>query len=164
GLSKVESWRPAFGSLSDAYSLKNVWGKFWYQLLRRPLTGPASAITHDFLELPRNSMPRGLVTLFLSFTPSAVLHIVAGLSSGAPIAELGVFRFFWTQAFSITVEEALRALLIRVQYKRNCGQKSTGYVWVGAFLTWSDPAWLYPQISRPSKPGPGGFLPFSIVR
>ena len=26
GLSKVESWRPAFGSLSDAYSLKNVWG------------------------------------------------------------------------------------------------------------------------------------------
>jgi hypothetical protein len=26
GLSKVESWRPAFGSLTDAYSLKNVWG------------------------------------------------------------------------------------------------------------------------------------------
>jgi hypothetical protein len=26
GLSKVENWRPAFGSLSDAYSLKNVWG------------------------------------------------------------------------------------------------------------------------------------------
>ncbi len=26
GLSKVESWRPAFGSPSDAYSLKNIWG------------------------------------------------------------------------------------------------------------------------------------------
>lgn len=26
GLSKVESWRPAFGSLFDAYSLRNVWG------------------------------------------------------------------------------------------------------------------------------------------
>lgn len=26
GLSKVQNWRPAFGSFSDAYSLKNVWG------------------------------------------------------------------------------------------------------------------------------------------
>lgn len=26
GLSKVENWRPAFGSLAEAYSLKNIWG------------------------------------------------------------------------------------------------------------------------------------------
>jgi hypothetical protein len=26
GLSPVKSWRPAFGSIWDAYSLKNVWG------------------------------------------------------------------------------------------------------------------------------------------
>ena len=26
GLSKIANWRPAFGSLTDAYSLKNVWG------------------------------------------------------------------------------------------------------------------------------------------
>lgn len=25
GLSKVENWRPAFGSVADAYCLKNVW-------------------------------------------------------------------------------------------------------------------------------------------
>jgi hypothetical protein len=144
--------------------------KFWHQLLRGPLTGPASALAHDVLGLSRGSTFAGIITLFLSSTFSAVLHAAAGLSSGAPVIELGVFRFFWTQAFGILIEEGVRALLRRILGEKKLGKKTCwllrgiGFVWIGAFLTWSSPVWLYPQASRPARPGPGGFLPFSVVR
>ncbi|KAJ4305439.1 hypothetical protein N0V90_000970 [Kalmusia sp. IMI 367209] len=107
GLSKVENWRPAFGSVADGYSLKNVWGKFWHQLLRRPLTGPSSAVVHDVLNLPRESPLARRLTVVCAFALSGALHTVAGMSSGMPLNELGVCRFFCTQAFGILLEDTV---------------------------------------------------------
>ncbi|KAH8691696.1 hypothetical protein GQ44DRAFT_780300 [Phaeosphaeriaceae sp. PMI808] len=167
GLSKVENWRPAFGSLSDAYSLKN---EILAPATAEASSGPASALAHEVLNLPRSSIPAGLITTFISFTLSAALHAAAGLLSGATGVEFGVFRFFWTQAFGIIIEEGLRTLLRRFRGGKKLGKETSlllrgiGFVWVAAFLTWSGPTWLYPQASRPSRPGPTGFLPFSIIK
>jgi hypothetical protein len=39
-----------------------------------------------------------------------------------------------------------------------------GYVWVVAFMTWSGPAWLYPQASSPPLPGQKtNFFPHSVI-
>ena len=143
--------------------------KVWHQLLRRPLTAPSSTLAHDFLKIPRSSLLEGTLTLILSFALSGALHTVAGVASGMPLKELGVFRFFCTQALGVLVEQgaiaALRCLYGRSEGTKylNYGAKALGYMWVAAFMIWSGPAWIYPQTLRAPPKGAINFLPFSIV-
>ncbi|KAF1953442.1 hypothetical protein CC80DRAFT_494723 [Byssothecium circinans] len=175
GLSLVEQWRPAFGSIADAYTLGNVWGKFWHQLLREPLTGPSTFLIHNILHLPPKSPLSRALTLTLSFALSGALHTIAGISSGMPLHDLGVFRFFCTQAFGVLFEHAIisvyHRLVTRGEKKdRQARQlpslalRALGFLWVGAFMTWSGPAWIYPQAVKQSPKGAASFLPFSILQ
>ncbi|KAF2865631.1 membrane bound O-acyl transferase family-domain-containing protein [Massariosphaeria phaeospora] len=172
GVSGVEEWRPAFGRLADAWRLKNVWGKFWHQLLRRPLTVPASALVHDVLCLPRHTVPAGALKILISFAISGAMHTAAGVASGMPAHELGVFRFFCTQAFGVLFEQSVISVFRSVRgvaekekerEKPPVWMRAVGFVWVAGFMAWSGPAWLYPQAARAPRQGATSFLPFSVV-
>lgn len=41
GLSAPESNPPCFGSLADAYSVRQFWGKYWHQMFRKVASRPA---------------------------------------------------------------------------------------------------------------------------
>jgi len=124
---------------------------------------------HDFLRIPRSSLLGATLTLILSFALSGALHTVAGVASAMPLKELGVFRFFCTQALGVLVEQGaianLRRLYGRTKDTKNpdYGAKALGYMWVAAFMIWSGPAWIYPQALRAPPKGATNFLPFSIV-
>ncbi|KAF2117132.1 membrane bound O-acyl transferase family-domain-containing protein [Lophiotrema nucula] len=169
GLSDAANWRPAFGSLSESYSLKNFWGKVWHQLLRRPLTSVSSSLVHGLLCIPQKSLLGGTLTLILSFALSGALHTAAGVASGMSLAELGVFRFFCTQALGVIIEQAAIAAVSRSRGKELRGakppipMKMLGYAWVAVFMAWSGPAWIYPQAARAPAKGATSFLPFSIL-
>jgi len=157
-----------------ASAILTYYRKFWHQLLRRPLTAPAIYLVHDVLQLPRHSTAAGFLTLVFAFALSGVLHTAAGVSSGMPADQLGVFRFFCTQALGLVVEQGGISLFRKVQKRnRNDDQgkvepawyvKIAGYVWVLAFMTWTGPSWLYPQAAKAPAHGATAFLPFSIVK
>ncbi|PVH94908.1 hypothetical protein DM02DRAFT_691959 [Periconia macrospinosa] len=178
GVSPVRNWRPAFGSIWDAYSLKNVWGYFWHQLLRQSLSAPAKFLVHNILNLPRHSSLSGVIIIFSSFALSGVLHTAAGVSSGMPISQLGVFRFFCTQACGLILEQSIVSLF-RYSFKQTAsasdqrGNKNesphwhvrlVGYAWVMAFMVWTGPSWIYPQAARAPAQGATSILPFSIFK
>lgn len=111
----------------------------------------------------------GSISLFLSFALSGALHSAAGVASGVPLSELGVFRFFCTQAVGVFVEQGIISTARRLRSKKDASappsywEKALGFLWVAAFMTWSGPAWIYPQAARPPATGATTFLPFSIV-
>ncbi|KAF1948164.1 hypothetical protein CC80DRAFT_541141 [Byssothecium circinans] len=81
GLSDVRSWRPLFGSLRDATSLRYFWGKFWHQSLRDALYKPGSFLTHKVLHLPPGILAR-YTKLFLAFLISGLMHAFAEVATG----------------------------------------------------------------------------------
>ncbi|CAD6446129.1 4e9caf82-547c-4e00-923f-874d61be0b17 [Sclerotinia trifoliorum] len=174
GVNEPRDWRPQFGSLKLAYSLRNFWGKVWHQNLRSLLTGPAAKITYDVLHLSRGSVPARLCSLFITFFLSGVMHSCAGIAAGMSPKQLNVVHFFVTQALGIVVEDfvslAFSKMMGQKDKKKKTGppslaQRLIGYLWVAAFMTWSGPVWLYPQASRPVLPGTNSsFLPYSIIR
>jgi hypothetical protein len=90
-----------------------------------------------------------------------------------PVDQLGVFRFFCTQAVGVVVEQGVVLLIKRMWRKddeANEGKggpawyvRGMGYVWVVAFMTWTGPSWIYPQAARAPARGAAAFLPFSVV-
>jgi hypothetical protein len=89
-----------------------------------------------------------------------------------PLDQLGVFRFFCTQAAGLILEQSVISLFKRTEEEGDQSDgapawyaKLAGFIWVGAFMAWTGPSWIYPQAARASAPaqGPSAFLPFSIV-
>jgi hypothetical protein len=142
-------------------------------LLRRPLTAPANYLVHNILQLSRHSIPAGIITIISSFALSGLLHTAAGISSGMPADQLGIFRFFCTQAFGVIVEQAVVSLYSKMKGQNTDASQEqhdpawyariAGYVWVMAFMTWTGPSWIYPQAAKVPAQGPTNFLPFSII-
>jgi hypothetical protein len=115
-----------------------------------------------------------MVTILASFALSGLLHTAAGVASGMPVDQLGVFRFFGTQAIGLVFEQGVAGLLRKGQ--RHDGRidedegkpawygRISGYVWVVAFLVWTGPSWIYPQAARAPAEGATDFLPFSLIK
>ncbi|KAH7408179.1 membrane bound O-acyl transferase family-domain-containing protein [Phaeosphaeria sp. MPI-PUGE-AT-0046c] len=163
GLSKIENWKPLFGSLRDATSLRGFWGKFWHQSLRDNLYEPATFLSDKVLRLSPGILAR-YTKLFMAFLISGLMHAFAEVATGLDLQHGAAVRFFCTQATGIILEDA--AIAIFSHGKRTKGTVSSsllcslGYIWVVCFMAWSTPAWFYPDAVRgPKVP----FLPFSLV-
>ena len=157
--------------------------KFWHQCLRRIISHPGSFFCTEVLGLPGDSFISSIIIVYTAFGLSGALHTLAGISSGMPFEQLGVFRFFFTQASGVIFERAVATVYRRYVRKQSQGEsqrersdyqtslqvrtvakKTAGYLWVAAFFIWSTPAWLYPQAAKPSAADAGSFLPFSVVK
>lgn len=90
-----------------------------------------------------------------------------------PANQLGVFRFFCTQAFGVMFEQGVVALLRKGKREDGSAEQGNGgpawyvrivgYAWVVAFMTWTGPSWIYPQAARAPAQGATAFLPFSVI-
>ena len=133
-LSGVRDWRPMFGKMADAWTLREFWGygnlfryrpkvrripllmccflsicrKYWHQGIRRILTEPSIFLTHTILRLPEHSLLERYTNMFLIFTLSGVLHAIAILSMGVPLSEVQVLKFFCAQVVGIMIEDGIQ--------------------------------------------------------
>ncbi|ORY04455.1 membrane bound O-acyl transferase family-domain-containing protein [Clohesyomyces aquaticus] len=182
GLSTPNRWRPLFGSIRDARSLRRAWSLFWHQAMSSCLTGPAKYLTFRLLRLPRRSLISRYILTTIVFVLSGCMHLCADTAAGIPISESGVVRFFATQALGLVIEDFVQGAwriveeeggkswtlppIWRARWKapKKSGvrwwQKGIGYVWVVAWLAWSMPVWTYPAARRSQGEG---ILPFSIL-
>lgn len=120
--------------------------------------------------LPRHSTIAGVLNVLSTFTLSGLLHTAAGVSSGMPAEQLGVFRFFCTQAAGLIVEQKVvsffheaNRISDRDSSRPAWYARIAGFAWVAAFMIWTGPSWIYPQAARTPAKGVMAFLPFSVV-
>jgi hypothetical protein len=97
------------------------------------------------------------------------MHYLIDLSIGFSVSNSGAIPFFCTQALGLVIEDLVSSTYFSVRgitkdQPATRGQKMLGYVWVGAFLAWSLPAYVYPMLYRGNLGLDDAVTPVSIVR
>ncbi|PBK71704.1 hypothetical protein ARMSODRAFT_954525 [Armillaria solidipes] len=144
GIWDVQTWRPFYGSWSDAYTVRRFWSHTWHQLLRRNVTTPGDRLVAR-LSLPKGSILASYIRLYIAFFVSGWVHhssdyMVLGYHGGA-------LKFFMSQALCITVESAVLALGRHLGIARgtNLFWRIVGYIWVQTWFAMCLPMYINPQ-------------------
>ncbi|KAJ5922416.1 hypothetical protein N7516_010119 [Penicillium verrucosum] len=115
GLDSPADWPPAFGSLADAFTLRNFWGKFWHQFMRQPFTSISNFIARDVLNLARSSILERYTNLFIVFLISAVFHVLVDILQGIPMERSGSMPFYLAFVLGIMIEDGVQSIWKRGQ-------------------------------------------------
>jgi len=149
-LSQPGDWPPLFGRLADVTCIRDFWGKFWHQQLRRTLTTFSTKLV-DVLGIRRGTTLSSQSQVWIAFLISGFFHTRSHLNMPAPInisdAEKcnGFFVFFVCQAAAITFEDGMQWIWRQVVGKQHGAawerRVSTlaGYVWVTGVLWYTLP-------------------------
>lgn len=142
---------PIWGRLSDAYSVRQFWGKTWHQTLRRPLTSVSNFIMHDFLRFRKGSLFARYSKLLICFLISGAFHYPADLALGIPATQSNAITFFATTALVIMLEDGIQHIFHRIGGGGSKWSRYLGYAWVCCYLYWLTPAWGFPaaRVVRP---------------
>lgn len=152
-----EEWPPIFGRLSEAYSVRRFWSKFWHRLVVRPYSNYAELLSRRVLRLRPGGAADKLLIIFMVFFISGAAHAIVALQLGD---RCGWMRDIWwycanfgAGALETVAVRQLRALARVIGQERRLLQlsggvwgKAIGYVWVYAFFFWSVPKWKYPKL------------------
>ncbi|KAE9398121.1 hypothetical protein BT96DRAFT_920997 [Gymnopus androsaceus JB14] len=161
GYSEEQDWPPFFGDLTDAYSVRNFWGRTWHQFVRRFCVSPGRKLNQIFGIEPK-SVQAALIQLYLAFFISGIVHSLGDLMLGREYVGASLV-FFGIQPLAITLEESVKFLLQRyvpdpIRVKTG---STVGYFWVVFWFTVTGPFLIDPAIRA-------GFnkdriLPYSLV-
>ncbi|EOD45306.1 putative tri7-like toxin biosynthesis protein [Neofusicoccum parvum UCRNP2] len=169
-LNSPADWPPYFGTVADATTLRDFWGKYWHSGLRNPMVANANFVTYDLLRLSRGTLAARYLSIFLTFAISGAIHHLVDSIAGVPAAENTTADLFLMQAVGITVEDFTVWLFERrfakvqdaAAARKHGWARVLGYVWVCAWLVWVTPPMSYSHIryelDRFARPGPVGAL------
>ncbi|KAI0471152.1 putative toxin biosynthesis protein [Xylaria cf. heliscus] len=142
-LSFICDWPPMFNPISEATTVRSLWGKYWHQLIRR---------------------------LWFSFLISGYFHASSHLIIPSPInvpvgeTACPIFYFFVLQATAITFEDFVKWIWCKGLGKGEGESKlrsAVGYAWVIGWLWYSI---RFPALGLlRSRVGAESPLPFSVT-
>ncbi|KAF3025774.1 hypothetical protein E8E14_014515 [Neopestalotiopsis sp. 37M] len=164
GLSGPSECPPLFGSIKNAYSIRQYWGKFYHQCLRKPVSGPADYIIDHIFQLRRGTLLSRYSRLLLAFALSGFIHHMGEIATGISVNESGQFVFFTAQAVGIMIEDAGMELYRRFGLKlpRRL-EYAVGYLWVLLWMIFIGPYWYFPTARHMTKTWDTS-MPFSVFR
>ncbi|KAJ0412950.1 membrane bound O-acyl transferase family-domain-containing protein [Aspergillus carlsbadensis] len=151
-ISAPGDWPPLFGRMRDAYTLRAFWGKFWHQLLRRPLTAFSNHLTQEIMHLSCPSMPERYTNNLVVFILSGAIHLASDYEAGVPVAESRAMVFFPSFVPLFMIEDGVQHLWRRVcspaprtdssSSEIALWQRVLGYLWVIMCLSVISPQFL----------------------
>ncbi|KAL7787168.1 membrane bound O-acyl transferase family domain-containing protein [Trichoderma ceciliae] len=163
GISPVERWPPLFGSVSEMYTIRNTWGKFWHQAIRQKISSPAYYTTYSLLGLRKGGIAGRYIFILLTFTVSGLFHLYGEeYPDGIRWNQSGTMRFYCIQAAGILFEDAVQGIskrLLKLKFSR--WTRAIGYIWVFLWFFWTSPAYFYPLQQNVTEKKP--ILPFSVI-
>ncbi|KAI0883682.1 membrane bound O-acyl transferase family-domain-containing protein [Annulohypoxylon maeteangense] len=105
GICEPWEWPPVFGSLGDAWSVRQVWSTSYHQLMRKPFQFPGLRLAR-FLCLKKGTFGSRYLQLYSTFYISCCIHRYQSYIVSRH--ENGEFAFFMLQPVIISVEDFLR--------------------------------------------------------
>jgi hypothetical protein len=107
-----EDWPPFFGKLTEAYSIRNFWGKFWHKIIYRTYTSYGKVISINILRIPQKGILGRLFVNFFVFLASGIVHQVVTRHLGLTCSEWPEdVTFFLTNFAAIIREMAVQNVL-----------------------------------------------------
>ncbi|KAI0409013.1 membrane bound O-acyl transferase family-domain-containing protein [Xylaria palmicola] len=166
GLQDPADWPPFNGPLSETYSLRVFWSKFWHQINTHRLYVASNWLLHRLLRLPRGKLVVRYLRVCLVFILSGILHVAIDFASGISWRDSGALRFFSIQPVGIIIEDLFLSIYQSYRNRNTPGvhvstlQRCFGFLWVGLWIAWTVPAYMYPVLNSTEA---GGVVPFSFI-
>ncbi|KAJ5087450.1 hypothetical protein N7456_011066 [Penicillium angulare] len=163
GLDVPDNWPPLFGTMADAYTLRNYWGKFWHQFLRQSLTGISNFVARDVLRLPRRSPLERYTNVFVVCMVSASIHMTTDYVQCVPPEYSGAIPFFMSIVLGFMIEDNVLALWkgkmnssddqsdSKAQTVTPIRYKVIGFIWTLVWLVVSSTWYMEPISQLPQK-------------
>jgi hypothetical protein len=148
-LDEPEDWPPLYGRISQCYTLRSFWGKFWHRLVYRSYTNCGIILSRDILGLERKSVFGKLVISFTVFFLSGVVHMLVTLQLGCSCGYWEDLYWFFLNFAAILAESVVQGVFSKVLGtggRSRMTNKALGYVWVFGFLFWSLPKSHFPKM------------------
>lgn len=101
-----QDWPPLMGGLDTFTTIRETWGKFWHQLLRRRLNLPFQTLIR-YVPIKQGTLASRYLQLYLAFIASALIHHlgVLNVTSSTPQNDMNSLIFFLIQPLAITLED-----------------------------------------------------------
>ncbi|KAI9056449.1 hypothetical protein FKP32DRAFT_1585712 [Trametes sanguinea] len=162
-----EDWPDLFGSWSEAYTVRHLWGRAWHQGLRRHFSRWGK-LTVQALGIPRGTWLSSQVQIHVAFALSALLHCMGDLALGTQHFGRS-WAFFAANGAAITLEDTAIAAAKRIGFggttkgaRPGRGIRTLGYIWVCIWFAYSGP--LYCSWLWESGVAQNDMLPYSPTR
>ncbi|KAH6717988.1 membrane bound O-acyl transferase family-domain-containing protein [Leptodontidium sp. MPI-SDFR-AT-0119] len=138
GVSNAEDWPPIMGKLADVSTVRDLWGKFWHQLIRRKLNIPFRVLK-KYVPIQKGTLTSRYLQLYLAFIASGLLHHLGALNlpSSSTKNNWNQLAYFFMQPIAITVEDIVIHLGKKAGIKKSWKTKAAGAVWTFAWFTFS---------------------------
>ncbi|KAM6492407.1 Membrane bound O-acyl transferase family domain containing protein [Amanita muscaria] len=142
GFKEPRDWVPFFGSVYDAYSLRNFWGRVWHQMLRRQMLSHGRFLAYRVLRLKKGSLASFLVQMYVGFAISALIHFGGEYSVLGRWSCQHAVRFFFLQAIGVSVETVVFEIGKKLSIRGSWYW--VGYLWVLGWFMYTFPGWMDP--------------------
>jgi hypothetical protein len=156
-LDNPDDWSMSlFGSVSDAWSVRRYWGKFWHNFVYHSFSAHAKIVTRQWLGMQRGQMSTRLTENTLVFLMSGLGHtLVSWLYLGSEESDGKIWCitvWYVAQMLPIIVEcvvqkmvlvETRRYLDARYPKLMMYAERTVGYAWVCWWMMWSVPKYTY---------------------
>ncbi|KAH7048229.1 membrane bound O-acyl transferase family-domain-containing protein [Macrophomina phaseolina] len=135
GISKPEYNAPFFGSLADAYSVRQFWGKYWHQTFRKVLN-TAGEVAAWSVGAKKGTLVSRYLKTYTGYVTSGAMHAAPGLFilHSSPLTSLTHFLHMPLYAVIVTVEDALKACGKRIGIKDSALVRIAGYFWTAFWI------------------------------
>ena len=165
GCSSPVDWRPLYGSVRDAYTIRKFWNSTWHQLSRLKYIAVGHLVTYACFRCKPNGMIGRYVFVAVVFMVSGIHHFWGDRAEGVTWLGSGNFTFFTTQVLGIMLEDQVQKLWSRFGGKSDgIAVKALGYIWVFCFMAWSIPVMIYTSMAARADVEPSPMVPWSILQ
>ncbi|KAJ6087134.1 hypothetical protein N7467_006048 [Penicillium canescens] len=165
GFDSPSDWPPAWGRMGDAFTLRDFWGKFWHQFMRRPFTSISNFVSRDVLKLTRSSLLERYTNISIVFLVSAIFHVIVDILQSIPTEKSGSIPFYLAFVLGIMLEDGVQELWKHLQprnepemeAKRSTKEvvplwkRSIGLVWVMLWLGVTSTWYFTPMIQATTE-------------
>ncbi|OJZ79582.1 hypothetical protein ASPFODRAFT_716016 [Aspergillus luchuensis CBS 106.47] len=160
-----------FAFTSVLASLRRLWSRVWHQSNSHKFRAISRFFASDIFRFQPWTLADRYTKVVTVFATSAFMHFLIDLSSGLSPSSSGAVQFFCTQAFGLMLEDlAVNAYSVILRcggpsrnWTASRGERIFGFLWVGSFLVWSFPAYLYPMLYRSNAGLNDSVVPVSVV-
>jgi hypothetical protein len=134
-----------FNPISTATTVRNFWGKYWHQIVRRGVSTWSNALV-DFLGISHGTNASSYTQLWFGFLLSGYFHSTSHMilpsptNINVPERTYRIVAFFVIQAAAITLEDFVKWVWCkRLGFGEGNSKwrNAVGYVWVVGLLWWS---------------------------
>ena len=149
GIDEPEDWPSLYGSISEAYSIRSFWGRFWHPLVQRSYCTYGSLLSQKMLRLPAGSFADRTCVNFSVFLISGIVHACITAQLGFTCGYWEDIAFFMMCYAALLVEAGVQRFAFLVF--GGCRPdgwicRLLGYTWVFGFLFWVLPKHQYPKV------------------